>query len=647
MFHMALIAAPGVAAVACAGRRGVQDNIVLVASGMVVSGASAMLAFWAYFSVHALGLIVSCSVPIVSVIVVCWNGMRPGGLPSRQLLRPVGLWVLATLFILSLGFLHGGTAQPIQMASTRFSHPLPIDNFLPQYFAEGIYKLGNFRAPPPFGQWLSSDRPPLQMGYVLAARPWPWSSPGIHYQLVSVALQQTWLVGLWALLIAARVRVITAGFVLCATLLSDIAIVHGFFVWPKLVAVGFLLMAASLILTDRWATTSSALGMGALVGSLFALAMLCHGTSVYGVIPLALIAVLRKRPTRRFVAGFAAMTALFYFPWIAYQHIADPPGNQLEKWQLGGQLALDHRSALDVIVGAYEHAGISQTLDNKLRNVNTITGGAQGVRDIGHAIGLALSGRFDDAVATARHVRFFSLLQSIGLLLIAPGALLILRARCRPPLRAKSDWTLSLTCFWAAGIGCAAWVLLQFGNEAAPTYLHTGSLLIPMLTIIACVAGLASFSTRLAGLLVALNAVLVLVLYVPSLTPMPGTSYSPFFAVAGVICLAEFVTLAFRSAAAPPDGGRASSLVVSRGRNRSRSKSELMLKSLTRRVLTVAAHARAHTQDHACCRELAAREGASSEPSVRPPYHLPVTTVQWWTSSASNPPPPAAPQRAS
>src|SRR5207248_11725427 len=114
----------------------------------------------------------------------------------------------------------------------------------------------------------------------------------------------------WALLEAVRVTVRTRALALTASLVSDIAIVHGFCVWPKLVAVGLLLTAAALIFGDRWATARRRPGVAVLLASLFALALLCHGTSAYFVIPLVLIAALRGRPTRRWVAAGLLAAAL-------------------------------------------------------------------------------------------------------------------------------------------------------------------------------------------------------------------------------------------------------------------------------------------------------------------------------------------------
>ena len=113
---------------------------------------------------------------------------------------PAALWALGSAFVLFLGFVHGGTEQPLTTAMTRFSHPLPPDNEIPRFFADWYFHHGNQGPPPPFGDWLSSDRPPLQVGYVLAQRPFGWDDPGLHYEVLAVVVQQLWILAMWALL---------------------------------------------------------------------------------------------------------------------------------------------------------------------------------------------------------------------------------------------------------------------------------------------------------------------------------------------------------------------------------------------------------------------------------------------------------------
>ncbi len=68
---------------------------------------------------------------------------------------------------------------------------------------------------------------------------------------------------------------------------------------------------------------------------------------------------------------------------------------------------------------------------------------------------------------------------------------------------------------------------------------------IPLVAICACVVGMAAVSTRLAIAVVAINALFVLVLYTPSLTPLPGTEYSPIAAILAAFGLVGYALVAF------------------------------------------------------------------------------------------------------
>jgi hypothetical protein len=65
-----------------------------------------------------------------------------------------------------------------------------------------------------------------------------------------------------------------------------------------------------------------------------------------------------------------------------------------------------------------------------------------------------------------------------------------------------------------------------------------GSLAVPLLAIVGCVAGLAACFPRLAAWVVGLNSLFVLAVYTPSLEPPPGTSYSPLTALLAAASLA-------------------------------------------------------------------------------------------------------------
>jgi hypothetical protein len=77
------------------------------------------------------------------------------------------------------------------------------DNALPQFFAEHVAQVQPRML---IGDWLGSDRPPLQSGIVLSLNPLTRGVPfaNVSYQLLGSLLQCLWVVGLWT--VARRMR---------------------------------------------------------------------------------------------------------------------------------------------------------------------------------------------------------------------------------------------------------------------------------------------------------------------------------------------------------------------------------------------------------------------------------------------------------
>jgi hypothetical protein len=536
--HLLLTGLPGAAAVLLATRRGLRSVPLLLAVALVASGSVALLSFWLYYADPTLGQAGSFFFVFGSVLLVAWcwrEGVERAVL--RQLAVPVALWVLASAFVLFLGFLHGGTAEPLITAMTRFTFQLPSDNEIPRYFADYFYVHGHVGTPPLFASWLSSDRPPLQIGYVLAQRPFGWDTPGLHYEVLALVVQQLWVFGLWALLCAARLTPRTRGLVMLAAIVSDVAIINSFFVWPKLIAAAFLLAALAMVLSDDWVRLRREPLAAVLFAALCGLAMLAHGSSVFFILPLLGLAALRGMPNLAWIGVAIAIGIVLLAPWSAYQRYADPPGDRLIKWQIGGSVAIDDRGALETIVDSYREAGFGGTVENKWSNVKVIVGVEETEIALREAADEVSAGHFGRAIIALRTPRFFDLLPFLGLLLIGPVAMLVARLRGR---REGPDWRFAVTALGFCALACLVWVLLMFGNAPAMTVIHQGSLAVPLLAVCACAAGACAVDRRLGLGLVLANVALVLLLYVPALAPLPGSSYS---AVATVLAAAALAAI--------------------------------------------------------------------------------------------------------
>lgn len=545
---------------------GVRNVPVLLGIGLVGSGAAAMVTFWVYYTVPSAGGLCAYAVFFGSIALAIWTW--PDVSHHKALLRrlsvPLGLWVLASLFILFFGFLHG-RIEDIQVPQYRFSTQPSLfasDNLIPWFFSDWMFK-GSLGSPPIFEPgWLLSDRPPLQIGYVLTQRIFGWDERMTHYEVIGVVLQQFWVIGMWALLIAARVSRRTRSLAMVATLVSDVVLMNGFFVWPKLLGASFVLAGLALVAVPGQSTLRSHPLTVVLLGTLAGLAYLSHGTGVFGLIPLAAIALWKGLPSWRWLAAGAAAFFILVGPWIAFQHFEDPPGNRLLKWQLAGVPSPDdERGTVETLLDEYGKAGVGGTLENKLQNFLTMAGGNPLDRppEEGHPFGdvgteyadafkATAEGRFAAAASKIREVRYWHLLWTLGILIFALPVIAVGRMRGRP--RDGPDWRFARFSLVVCGIGALAWGLLLFGNEVGRTIVIAGSMALPLLGMAGVVAGLRATYSRLVNWFVGANVVTVLILYLPTLAPVTDNHISGFAAIVTSASLAGFVKLAFSTRSA-------------------------------------------------------------------------------------------------
>ena len=541
--HLALTGLPGVAAALLAARKGVRQVPVLLAISLAAIGAVGLLGFWTYYGGRVLGESFSYFAVLGAAGLSVW--CLRGGQIDRDLLRrlgtPLALWALGSAFLVFLGFAHGGADAPLMTAGIRFSHGLPGDNGVPVLTAEWIFAHGHHGPPPEQGgDWLLSDRPPLQAGFALAQRPFGWDFELLNYQLLGVVLQQLWIVGLWALLLAARVGRVTRALAMVTVLVSDIAIINGFFVWPKLLPAALLLAAAALVVTPLWLDLRRNLWAAALVAALCALALLGHGASIFGIIPLVAVAAYRGLPSWRWLGVAVAVGVVLMAPWSAYQKWGDPPGNRLVKWTLAGVAEVDDRGVVETILDSYGEAGVHGTFENKKQNFITMTNFAAVEESLDAVVS---HGTLTEIVRTIRGIDFFYLFPSLGLLLLTPFVMVAgwRRRRLNP-----AEWSFALTCLWILGIGVVGWALICFGNVAAATVIHFGTYMLPLIGFVAGVVGMRAVFPRFALFYVGLSAVLSLAVYAPALDPPAGSSYSPLAIVLSAAALAGFLAVALR-----------------------------------------------------------------------------------------------------
>lgn len=257
-----------------------------------------------------------------------------------------------------------------------FDEIRPGDNLIPLIFADRIYAHDPVR---PFccGDWLSSDRPPLQSGIVLLERPIHLlGNKELDYELLSAGLQCLWVCGVWCLLTALRVSEKRILQTLVFLVFSGFLFYNSVFTWPKLLAATCILLALSIVIDvilRQKSITSFEIVLAAMsIGS----ALMSHPGSIFSLAAFALLLFTRFRGLflqRRLIIGLLVLMA-YALPWSAYQKFVDPPGNRLIKMHLAGEVYIDSRSTWQGIRDAYTTHSLKQIVNFKLSNLALLMG---------------------------------------------------------------------------------------------------------------------------------------------------------------------------------------------------------------------------------------------------------------------------------
>lgn len=186
------------------------------------------------------------------------------------------------------------------------------------------------------GDWLSSDRPPLQSGlYLLLFHSWlPHVS--VIYQGLSTWAQALIVVPL--LVLTGNLRRLQQAAILFALAPSPLVLLSGLFVWPKLFTATFcaifrigLFGPGSIARPARWS----------MAGLAAALAMLSHGGALFALVgSTAAFLLLKRGQALPVLVRTGALAVAAYLLWVAYQRLIDPPGDRLLKRHFAGHAPL-------------------------------------------------------------------------------------------------------------------------------------------------------------------------------------------------------------------------------------------------------------------------------------------------------------------
>lgn len=516
LLFVMLMFLPGFTLCAFAIFRGVRGTLKLGLIAMAGISIPGYVLFFLYVFSPKIAYASSATLPYVCAVLLLFFLLRVKPHERRRLLPflvPLALTLFATLGILSFGYLYGGSDFPNMTARNRFSHPLPTDNALPYLFAEGLRKGAVPR--PMTGDWLSSDRPPLQTGMVLALEPWMQTENQnqthprheLWYQVASVIMQSLWIFAIWLLMRAFRISPLTTALVIVTIYLSGFIIVNSFFVWPKLLAAAYLIAFALPILASRPLAGRGSWLLRILMGFLLACSLLSHGGTLFAVLGLMIYMLVHFRKQMLLQTCIIGLvTVLLYSPWIWYQKFVDPPGDRLVKYHLAGVEQITTEPALETIFNAYRKLTFSQWLSVKQANTQTVFGHElQYLRNVPDFMK-------PPSQAILRALEFFFFLPCLSFVALGILALPLRWKKCR----IRNVMTAAERLILWAFLTTIPWILLLFVRDM--TIVHVSAYAMELAAMAGSILALRAVASRLAIAVCLLQCAFQWVLYEPDLT---------------------------------------------------------------------------------------------------------------------------------
>ncbi|HTT57044.1 MAG TPA: hypothetical protein VMF63_08045 [Opitutaceae bacterium] len=348
-------------------RRGLPASLAWFAALAGVAGLGYAV-FWAYFASPALGRACSWVVLAVATGVLLRPGQ--GNDLGDELLPPLALAAVTGLGFVALTCLFGDAPYSF-LAANRFMANLPADNEIPRLFADRLWSGQSPRHL--IGDWLSSDRPPLQTGWLLLTRP-VLTALGLDVDTAAgtggVWFQLLWIPAMWATLRRLGAGTRQSGAMIAAAAFTGFLLFYTIYTWPKLGAAALMLGAFVLWRPEPGAPAGRA--RFAAGGACAALGCLAHGGVAFtllGLIPLGLATLWRERGAWRLWLAAGATFVAFLTPWLVYQRNYEPPGDRLLKWHLAGVIPPDGRGFGPTLVDSYRRIGWRGALANRWNNL--------------------------------------------------------------------------------------------------------------------------------------------------------------------------------------------------------------------------------------------------------------------------------------
>ena len=351
----------------------------LLLAAVLLSSLLAYIIFWVYFFNNNVGIVVSIAIILSSIIlfVLRFKSLKEYIL-EPLFIRPltivfiVGCLYFGILLLYAGGNIVSGDLSAI--AGYRFTHRLAVDNVIPRWFFELVYKGEELYYVDGF-YWLVSDRPPLATAIMLLMYPINIFSASytVFYQFFGTYIQLLWIPALYCLCdffsLTQRVR----NFIITSAVFSGVFIMNSVFLWPKLSTTIYfcLLLFLTFDLVDEKRNTFRIVVSSILIGISAAMAYLTHGSIVFSFIALALaILVCEKRFKYNYkdlLYAFGSFVVV-YIPWYLFSNSIDPMGGKLPKLHLAG-IGMEHLTLTEALSKYYSETSFGDVVLAKLTNI--------------------------------------------------------------------------------------------------------------------------------------------------------------------------------------------------------------------------------------------------------------------------------------
>lgn len=350
---------------------------VSLALQLLTIGLFGYITFFVFLSSVTAGITLSITVLILLLcffVKIIINDEIYEFVRAHKIWLPISLY---TAFIVFIGYYPFVSVSPDSwMTAGHRWLGLPIDNWIPKIFADQI--LAGQVMSPMLGDWLSSDRPPLQTGILLIFYS---LMPGdtLLYQILSTMLQVTIIFPAFIFLrVIGQRKVITLIVMLLLT--TNLVAIHSLHVWPKLLSATYLMLFYLLLLTPFKLTNEKAYHY-MVAGCYAALAMLSHGGAVFALFGIGVAFLIKNSTTKALITSvkttwyYGFWFLLLMAPWIYYQKFIDPFNDRLAKWHIAGVIEPNKDSLRQSILSAYQSLDFFTWLDGRIINLRVIFGG--------------------------------------------------------------------------------------------------------------------------------------------------------------------------------------------------------------------------------------------------------------------------------